>query len=280
MITLAYILPHPSLSFFVRRYHLLEFQTGTEELVRPWHATLDNYIVFFLQDKPLYLKNQKTGYYVEGSRSADLVGIATQFNGLMKFKGKYKCFGIEFTPNGLAALFKIPLSECANRIYEAGLVFGPTANELLDQLQGTSQPKDMACFADNFLFKYLAKISRSPAHDRASSISNALSFAPVNSSIKTWAGIANMSLRNFERNFKEQVGISPKEYAKLLRYENALRGKATDPFKSWTTIAYECGYFDQAHMLKDFYQFSGTGPKDLFNTIPPPKIDKCYLISR
>ena len=280
MITLGHILPHTSLSLFVRYYYVLEFDTGDEELIRPWHATTENYIVFFLQDKPLHLKNEKTGYYVKGSHSVDVVGIATQFNGLMKFKGKYKCFTIEFTPNGFTTLLGVPQSICTDRIYDAQIIVGETVNILLDQLQGTSLLTEMANFADNFLFSFLRRLKLTRLDNCISAISNKLYLSRGSLSVKDCCNMANMSMRNFERNFKEQLGVSPKEYAKLLRYENAIRSKAKDSKKSWTTISYECGYFDQAHMLKDFYQFAGFGPKELFKTIPPPIVDKSYFISR
>ena len=73
-----------------------------------------------------------------------------------------------------------------------------------------------------------------------------------------------MSVRTFERRFIEQVGISPKLYSKLLRFNDASLMKSMHPEKSWTSIAYECNYYDQMHLIKDFKQFSGYTPTEFF----------------
>ena len=83
-------------------------------------------------------------------------------------------------------------------------------------------------------------------------------------SIEQYAYKANMSVRNFGRRFTEQVGVSPKLYCRLLRFNNAVNAKLKQPQSIWTSIAYECGYYDQMHMIKDFKEFSNVNPSALF----------------
>jgi hypothetical protein len=73
-----------------------------------------------------------------------------------------------------------------------------------------------------------------------------------------------MSVRNFQRKFKEQVGISPKLYTKNFRFNESLKLKIMHPEQSWASVAYECGYFDQMHLIKDFKAFTGFTPFDFF----------------
>lgn len=277
MVTLSYIAAHPALSSFIHRYELFEFNTEDSELIRPWHATTDTHIIFFLQDKPLYLKNDQTGYYVEGSHDIAILGMATQFNGLMRFKGKYKIFTIKLMPNGLTRLFKFPLSEFVNRIYVADDLFGVQAKELLEQLQCASSIQEMACFTDKFLFVYLKKLKQGHIIDGITSITNTLLFSKGSLPVKEYARLANMSVRNFERRFSEQVGVAPKLYSRLLRFDQALAIKMKSPGRDWTSIASQCKYFDQTHMVKDFYQFAGISPKELFNAVPPPAVKTIFV---
>lgn len=67
--------------------------------------------------------------------------------------------------------------------------------------------------------------------------------------------------RQLERNFKKQIGISPKQLGKVLRLQTALKMLLNDN-ENLTNIAYESEYFDQAHFIKDFKEFIGTTPKE------------------
>ena len=91
-----------------------------------------------------------------------------------------------------------------------------------------------------------------------------------NVSIEKIASLACLSLRQFERVSKERIGLPPKLFARLIRFSKAYRMRENFPLLSWTQIAYECGYFDQMHFIRDFKQFAGVAPgileKELENT--------------
>jgi AraC-like DNA-binding protein len=91
------------------------------------------------------------------------------------------------------------------------------------------------------------------------------------------------SRRHMLRRFNEQVGIAPKTYARVLRFQRAVHmlghrdGASWTPDRergagrgmSWGEIALECGYFDQAHMNRDFRQFAGASPSELAASLLP-----------
>ena len=113
-------------------------------------------------------------------------------------------------------------------------------------------------------------------YDGITAISNELSNSTPLLNIGQYAYKANMSIRNFERRFIEQIGVSPKVYYRLVRFNNALIEKLKYPQKNWTSIAYECGYYDQMHMIKEFKQFANLNPSHLLqpNTnFTRPRID-------
>jgi AraC-like DNA-binding protein len=74
------------------------------------------------------------------------------------------------------------------------------------------------------------------------------------------AASAGMSIRQFERRFAEQVGLPPKRYARIVRFNAALKAKMTAPGRLWTDIAHEFGYYDQMHMVRDFERFADESP--------------------
>jgi methylphosphotriester-DNA--protein-cysteine methyltransferase len=68
--------------------------------------------------------------------------------------------------------------------------------------------------------------------------------------------------RQLERKFMKQIGISPKQLGKVIRLQTALKMLLNQQSESFTTIAYESEYYDQAHFIKDFKEFTGTTPKE------------------
>lgn len=66
--------------------------------------------------------------------------------------------------------------------------------------------------------------------------------------------------RQFDRKFLERVGISPKQYLQVIRFDKAFRMKNRFPQKDWLTIALHCGYYDYQHLVKDYKEFTGYTP--------------------
>jgi methylphosphotriester-DNA--protein-cysteine methyltransferase len=65
----------------------------------------------------------------------------------------------------------------------------------------------------------------------------------------------------------EQVGVSPKLYARIVRFETALDSKARSRVKSWTDVAHESGYYDQMHMVHDFEGLTGGTPTTILREV-------------
>ncbi|WP_235941865.1 helix-turn-helix domain-containing protein [Cyclobacterium roseum] len=71
--------------------------------------------------------------------------------------------------------------------------------------------------------------------------------------------------RQLERNFKKQIGVSPKQLGKVIRLQTALKVLLDQKSENLTDIAYKSEYFDQAHFIKDFREFTGINPKEFVN---------------
>ena len=83
-----------------------------------------------------------------------------------------------------------------------------------------------------------------------------------NSSISTILKENLSKRRQLERNFMKQIGISPKQLGKVIRLQTALKMLLNHKTETLTQIAYENEYYDQAHFIKDFKEFTGTNPKE------------------
>ena len=77
----------------------------------------------------------------------------------------------------------------------------------------------------------------------------------------------NLSVAQFRKRFNEEVGMSPKEYSKILRFNLALQAMHNHPGKKLSELTYELGYFDQAHFIRDFQSITGNTPKQHLKTL-------------
>jgi transcriptional regulator GlxA family with amidase domain len=80
-------------------------------------------------------------------------------------------------------------------------------------------------------------------------------------SVNNLASQCCLSVRQFERRFKEYAGFSPKLFSRIIRFQsvfNELSGKQS----SLSEVAYACGYYDQSHFIQDFREFSGYNPRE------------------
>jgi transcriptional regulator GlxA family with amidase domain len=74
-------------------------------------------------------------------------------------------------------------------------------------------------------------------------------------------------LRQFERDFRREVGASPKVFARIARFQAALDAKIAAPKRSWLDIAHTFGYYDQMHMIHDFATLGRNSPTRLVSQI-------------
>jgi AraC-like DNA-binding protein len=271
MMTDYYIPPHPLLQPFVDTYIL---STSHEEKVAftgQWPASHETSIVFSLADKPVHLHNEKESSFWNTNHS--IIGLQTEPNGTVQFSGQYHTFIIQLKAHGFRTLFRLPAQELKDKIFSTTDIAGPKADKLYDQLGNANSVEQMAVFADGLLLPFLRRhTDSSGVQDGITSIVNCFCQRAHLFSVHQFASKVNMSIRNFERRFAEHVGIPPKMYIKLVRFNKAMSMKLAAPDNNWTAVAHACGYFDQMHFIKDFRQFTGLTPKQFFKNhgnMPP-----------
>lgn len=81
-----------------------------------------------------------------------------------------------------------------------------------------------------------------------------------NLSMDSLAKKACLSIRQLERQSLERIGLSPKYFARMIRFSEAYKFKERNPHISWTQIAHLFGYYDQMHLIRDFHHFAGVNP--------------------
>jgi AraC-like DNA-binding protein len=267
MLTSSIILPHPALSAYISNYAVCEAETNVS-MSYPWFANYETTLIFYFADTPFLIKQDGATRQETKMDKMSLCGLFTQFNGNITFDGVYKTFLIEFKPNGFHKLFKLPAQEICNNVFEGSDVLGKRVEYLYQQLLHTTSAMEKVLLTDNFLLAELKRQKSVDANDGITKISSQLLTTPNFNRVTEYAYQANMSLRNFERRFTEQVGISPKLFSRLFRFNSAFKSKMYNPAKSWADIAFESGYYDTLHLIKEFKQFAKASPVALFDANP------------
>ncbi len=95
-----------------------------------------------------------------------------------------------------------------------------------------------------------------------------LERAGGNTPIEALSTEVGWSRRRLEMRFRDQIGLPPKSIARIFRFHRAVH-LLTHSGRPWADVAVECGYWDQAHLNRDFRMFSGRSPRALLSSIQP-----------
>ncbi len=173
--------------------------------------------------------------------------------------GYVNSFAVRFYPYGFANFVTTPIRNLANKETPLHLLFGEKpAKELEQKIIQAIDTKRRIEIIETFL---LDKLNNKATIDNIvkTTIDTLLSTkgsTPINTILKD-----NLSKRRqLERKFLKQIGISPKQLGRVIRLQTALKMLLNQQPENLTKIAYESAYYDQAHFIKDFKEFTGTNP--------------------
>ena len=225
MITNSSIQPHPCLNNFITRYTLCKSGSDNISMTFPMYANHESCLYFSLGNLPKQVNISITKNEIIRTSKVSLFGLLTHANGIMKLEGKCNGFIIEFKPNGFNKLFGIGANEICNNNFPANEILGNCVKDLYEQLLHAVNIRDMALLADKFLIGFLNRKKPVYINEGITKISSLLLTTFNAANIAKYASLANMSMRNFERRFSEQVGTSPRLFCRLLRFNKALQFK-------------------------------------------------------
>ena len=262
--------PAPQLTSFVHSY--VQIQAYCDEAVLFWPIPARSFTCLeFTFGNPYRI------HRLDGSRHTErypshVIGPKTYSQIRLELHGCVETFGILFQPMGLQRLFSVPGSKIVNDHFDAQAVLGPAIKALHSRLEEAIALPDRVRIADEY---FSARLPASNLQSDIAMTAREIIARQGHVQIQQLADTTGWSLRHFERRFAEAVGITPKLYARIARFEAAVHRKATAPATNWTEIAHEFHYHDQMHMIHDFTLLSGASPTslvsqlaDLMSTVP------------
>jgi len=166
--------------------------------------------------------------------------------------------GVSFRPAGAGPFLKLPSDELRNQHVGLDDLWGRLAGELRERVLAAPTPAAKLRVVELALLERAAGMfDVEPAVEFA--VQNFLR-QPATARIAEVAGKTGFSSRRFIELFKQHVGLSPKLFCRVRRFQSVLEKIGSGKPVRWTDVAADCGYYDQAHFIHDFRNFSGINP--------------------
>jgi AraC-like DNA-binding protein len=166
--------------------------------------------------------------------------------------------GVHFKPGGAPAVLGLPAGEFINTHVDLRTIWGPVATVLRERLCALSEPIERFLLLEQALLERLA----SPVgHHGAVRVGvDMLMRTQGRTMVRDVARVVDLSQRRFIEVFTAEVGLTPKLFGRVQRFQHAVASSRNPTRVDWARLAIECGYFDQSHLIHEFVEFSGATP--------------------
>ncbi|WP_194774647.1 helix-turn-helix domain-containing protein [Pararhodonellum marinum] len=204
------------------------------------------------------------GVYLSGKRLSELMLYGQTISPItLQIKGSYKLIILQLYPLTSKLLLSIDPATLNEDCHDLAGVFEPGTLDVLKKLKSTP---DQIQHLETLLEQKLRNTASGPAE----SIQLALQLI--------WKSRGQMGMhqlsqrlpfseRTFERQFKSHIGISPKQFAKIIQFNASLLQLSEERFQKLTDVAFDNGFSDHSHFIKTFRRFAGKSPKEFLDQI-------------
>ncbi len=245
--------PHEALREYVRFYWVFRSGLAISALTFPTGCPQ----IIFHRRKPLYIPELGT------FQSRLTISGQVNFPSHLSAMGETEMIVVVFKPYGLGPLLNIPASLFYNQEVSGYDIDDIGLRKLDERISGCEDSADCIKLIDNWLLSRLTKQAYGQTQ-RIQAVVQRMLAAPE-STVTDLAAIACLGKKQFERLFRSHVGINPKEYSRIVRFQKALAMMQSGE-SVLSQVAYASGYSDQSHFIKEFRRFSGQTPATLLKT--------------
>lgn len=255
------IKPSPHLAGFIRLYRIIHFQFDVAVAIPPklYSPRPEHCLQFYPKDTETV--RYTTDERIIANKRATLVGQHTVLQHRQVGKA-FLSFQVVFQPTALHRLTGVNLSELANVYADAEDFFGTAVRQVNEQLFDATSYAEMVRIVERFL----AELIKKRKHDGGTIDVSATRMLAEEErfGIDAFLKGSHLCHRQFDRLFHQQIGIAPKQFLKLIRFDKAFRLKNRHPQLDWLSVAVRCGYHDYQHLAKDYKTFTGYTPPQFF----------------
>lgn len=240
------ILPVPALRAYIRYFWVLESGAGQEGL-RQFKILPDGIPALIYQDIPNFFRDTQQ----QMAPQLYIYGPFTTYTDQW-VEGTFRIIGAYLEPTALKTLFKLDASELVNQNIPIDDLVDTPLLEHLQQAQSTAEKVELLAA---FILQQIQTVDYENKQAKFASIllQRGQSLGEIQSQM-------NISERTLERLVKQHIGMSPKVFSRIMRFQTSLERLKTTNFDRLTTLAYDQDYFDQSHFIREFKIFTGNNP--------------------
>jgi AraC-like DNA-binding protein len=253
--------PRLELKPYVRAYAQRRIPAKHSGFVQPVPACLEQMFDFEFGVPPIAELGDSSRFTIG---RFNVVGPSAyrQFN--LHMSAGVESFAIFFQPLAFWQLFQLPVGSFVNRNYDADAVLGREADELWNRMAENSAFVRRVELVETYLLRKAMKTKRN-----SSTMNAAIHMYRAKGSVRLddVASQLSLGLRQFERRFHNEIGLSPKLFSRVARFQAAFDTKLNRKYTRWVDLAAHYGYYDQTHMIRDFQKLSGLTPESLLSQI-------------
>lgn len=217
----------------------------------------DTEILIDFHDSPQYIHDNFSLKEIQACNHVWASGLRTEPI-TIPAGNKSEMMVISFKKGMAAPFFPFPMNELADAVVDADLIWGRDFGLMREQMLNTKDIGERFAIAERFMVsEFISRMSLNPcvafAVEQMSKHPDHVNIGHMNEKI-------GYSQKHFTDIFRKQVGITPKSFLKIMRFQKAVAAIDAAEFVEWDRIALECGFYDQAHFINDFKHFSGFTP--------------------
>lgn len=174
-------------------------------------------------------------------------------------EGEAAVAGVHFKPGGAFPFFRVPPAEMADQSVALDALWGRASGWLRERVLAAKSPKARLRTLECCLLEQLFRpLEHHPAVDFALQRLSS-SYPPGIAWVVNRVGY---SQRRFIELFAREVGLTPKLFSRVSRFQQVIRAAHSLDIVNWADVALDCGYYDQAHFVHDFQSFAGITPSE------------------
>lgn len=214
-------------------------------------------VVLDLTDYPKYIYDNHTLKEIQTCRNVWFSGIRNKYITIPSGKDS-EMFILNFQKGKSYPFSDMPLHELTDSVVDGELVLSREIHDLRARIQDTPDIKQKFSTAENYLTKkFLNKLVANPFIDFAV---QKIIHSPHQITIEEISRKVGYSQKHLIKIFKDNVGVTPKNFLKIIRFQKVIQDISLLKRPNWMSITLESGYYDQAHFINDFKEFSGFTP--------------------
>ena len=261
---LATHVPKPPLNQFIELFWFHEGFNADHRLERVLpDGSME--LIINLRDETRHVFDRTSHQPLETYRRSWLSGPHSEFI-VIDNAPNASMIGVHLRPGGASAFFGLPLSELRNSVVELDTLWNGEAQNLREQLLEAPSASAKFRILENALLARWRGFA--PRHRAVCRALASFTREPDNITVGKVTAEVGLSRRRLIEIFTEQIGMTPKIFCRVLRFQRAINQIQRSRTVPWAEMATGCGYYDQAHFINDFRQFCGSTPSDYLKERP------------